>query len=57
MENKKANIYGVVVTLSVVAFLVLGSLLTSFNIIDFAYFIFLVYCILRYIYIYKVLHK
>lgn len=57
MENKKANIYGVVVTLSVVAFLVLGSMLTSFNVIDCAYFIFLVYCILRYIYINKVLHK
>ena len=53
MKNEQANVLKVVLPLSVVAFLVLGSFLTSFKILDLAYFFFILYCILRYLHIMK----
>lgn len=47
------NMWSIVLILSGIALLVLGSMLVSFNIYDMLYFCFLVYAIFRFIYLRK----
>lgn len=48
---KDKEVRTVLMFLGSVTFLVLGSMIVQFNILDCCYFIFMVTCIIRYIYI------